>query len=101
MLYPLLLDVFTELLEEDCLAQVVLTAKCVIDAAKQQISAWKDDTRFLTVDYHIDHTLPRVATTLKYTSRHTAGKDEQNSQIVDISKVRIALVLFGPGNGLE
>ena len=91
MLYPFLLDVFTELLEEDCLAQVVLTAKCVIDAAKQQISAWKDDTQFLTMDYHIDHTPPR----------HTAGKDEQNSQIVDISKVRIALVLFRPGNGLE
>ena len=69
MLYPLLLDMFTELLKEDCLAQVVLTAKCVIDAAKQQISAWKDDTQFLTVDYHIDHTPPRVATTLKYTSR--------------------------------
>ena len=50
VLYPLLLDVFTELLEEDCLAQVVLTAKCVIDATKQQVSAWKDGTHLLTVD---------------------------------------------------
>ena len=47
-LYPLLLDVLTELLEKDRLAHVVLTAECVIDAAKQQVPAWKDGTLFLT-----------------------------------------------------
>ena len=48
VLYPLLLDVLTELLEKDRLAHVVLTAECVIDAAKQQVPAWKDGTLFLT-----------------------------------------------------
>ena len=48
MLYPLLLDVLTELLEKDRLAHVVLTAECVIDAAKQQVPAWKDGTLLLT-----------------------------------------------------
>lgn len=47
VLYSLLLDVLTELLEKDRLAHVVFTAECVIDAAKQQVPAWKDGTLFL------------------------------------------------------
>ena len=48
VVHPLLLDVATQLLKEDCLAQVVLI-KSIIDAAKQKVTG-----RGNGVDIHSD-----------------------------------------------